>query len=51
MRFLTVLQRNGALSQIGPEVISPETEGMDPVEAARICRTRIESLLGQVPSG
>lgn len=48
LRVLDTLHRIGALRYVGPEVISPITAAMPPVEAARTGRECIERLIGQV---
>ncbi len=44
-RLVATLDRVGGLGSVGPEVISPATEGMIPAEAARLARDRVEALL------
>jgi sugar phosphate isomerase/epimerase len=50
VRVLAALDQKGSLQWIGPEVISPATAAMAPVESLRIARQRIEDLIGQVRS-
>jgi sugar phosphate isomerase/epimerase len=50
VRVLAALDQKGSLRWIGPEVISPATAAMAPVDAMRIARERIEDLIGQVRS-
>ncbi|WP_036496773.1 sugar phosphate isomerase/epimerase [Nocardia sp. BMG111209] len=45
---LRALDRIGGLRWIGPEVISPVTAAMPPVEAAHLTATRIRTLLGTI---
>jgi sugar phosphate isomerase/epimerase len=49
-RVVAALDRIGALRWVGPEVISPETEAMGPVEAARVAGERVRELIAQVRS-
>jgi sugar phosphate isomerase/epimerase len=44
------LDRIGALRWVGPEVISPVTEAMPPVEAARVAGDRVRELIARVRS-
>jgi sugar phosphate isomerase/epimerase len=44
---LRVLDRIGALGWVGPEVISPATEAMDPVDAAQLTIGRTRELIAQ----
>jgi sugar phosphate isomerase/epimerase len=45
------LDRMGALRWVGPEVISPFTASMPPVEAARLAGDRVRQLLATATSG
>jgi sugar phosphate isomerase/epimerase len=49
-RVVAALDRIGALRWVGPEVISPVTEAMGPVEAARIAGDRVRELIARVRS-
>jgi sugar phosphate isomerase/epimerase len=43
--LLSTLARMDALRWVGPEVISPETAAMAPVDAARLAGERVRSLV------
>ncbi len=47
---LGVLDRIGALRWVGAEVLSPETEAMDPADAARLATRRVRDLIARVRS-
>jgi sugar phosphate isomerase/epimerase len=47
-RVIGVLDRIGGLSWVGPEVISPATAAMDPIDVARVSRARIEGIIREV---
>jgi sugar phosphate isomerase/epimerase len=47
-RAVRVLDRIGALHWVGPEVISPVTEAMAPVDAARLAGDRVRELIARV---
>ncbi len=49
-RAVRALDRIGALRWVGPEVISPVTEAMPPVEAARVAGDRVRQLIARVRS-
>jgi sugar phosphate isomerase/epimerase len=49
-RAVRALDRIGALRWVGPEVISPVTEAMPPVEAARVAGDRVRELIARVRS-
>jgi sugar phosphate isomerase/epimerase len=49
-RAVRVLDRIGALRWVGPEVISPVTGAMAPVEAARVAGDRVRELIARVRS-
>ena len=49
-RAVRALDRIGALRWVGPEVISPVTEAMPPVEAARVAVDRVRELIARVRS-
>ncbi|MGO8862132.1 MAG: hypothetical protein ACLQRH_15400 [Acidimicrobiales bacterium] len=48
---IRALDRMGALRWVGPEVISPFTASMPPVEAARLAGDRVRELLAATTSG
>jgi sugar phosphate isomerase/epimerase len=50
-RVVGALDRIGALRWVGPEVISPVTEAMPAVEAARIAGDRVRDLIARVRAG
>jgi sugar phosphate isomerase/epimerase len=47
---LAALDAIGGLTWVGPEVISPVTAAMDPVEAAGLGRKKIEDIIAEVRS-
>jgi sugar phosphate isomerase/epimerase len=49
-RAVRALDRIGALRWVGPEVISPVTEAMPPIEAARVAGDRVRELIARVRS-
>ena len=49
-RTVAALDRIGALRWVGPEIISPVTEAMPPVEAARLASDRVRELISRVRS-
>jgi sugar phosphate isomerase/epimerase len=49
-RVVAALDRIGALRWVGPEVISPSTEAMAPVDAARLAGDRVRELIAAVRS-
>ena len=49
-RVVRALDRIGALGWVGPEVISPVTAAMPPVEAARVAGDRVRELIARVRS-
>jgi sugar phosphate isomerase/epimerase len=49
-RTVRALDRIGALRWVGPEVISPVTAAMPPVEAARVAGDRVRELITRVRS-
>jgi sugar phosphate isomerase/epimerase len=49
-RVVRALDRIGALRWVGPEVISPVTEAMPPVQAARVAGDRVRELIARVRS-
>jgi sugar phosphate isomerase/epimerase len=49
-RVVRALDRIGGLRWVGPEVISPVTEAMPPVEAARLAGDRVRDLVARVRS-
>lgn len=49
-RAIRALDRIGALRWVGPEVISPVTEAMPPVDAARVAGERVRELIARVRS-
>jgi sugar phosphate isomerase/epimerase len=50
LRAVRALDRIGALHWVGPEVISPVTAAMPPVEAARVAGDRVRELIARVRS-
>jgi len=50
LRLLEVLDRIGGLGWIGPEVLSPVTQAMPPVEAARVAGDRVRALIDRIRS-
>ena len=48
---VAALDRIGGLRWVGPEVISPATEAMPPVEAARLAGDRVRDLVAGVRAG
>ena len=50
-RVVQVLARTGALTLVGPEVISPEMGGRPSADAADLARQRVELLLTRALSG
>lgn len=49
-RALRTLDRNGGLRWVGPEVLSPVTAAMDPVDAARLAVEATRDLVARVKS-
>jgi len=49
-RVIRALDRIGALRWVGPEVISPVTEAMAPVDAARLAGDRVRELIARIRS-
>jgi sugar phosphate isomerase/epimerase len=47
-RVVRTLDRIGALRWVGPEVISPLTQAMDPADAARLAGGRVRELIARV---
>jgi sugar phosphate isomerase/epimerase len=50
-RVIRSLDRIGGLRWVGPEVISPQTQAMDPAGAARLAGGRVRDLITRVRSG